>query len=372
MRARTTLHKRPAGLGVPAQLDLEIFRRMADMSNDAFYLTDAEGRFRYVNERAETLTGYTRDELLQMTLFDLDPEYPREQFGAIVAALAYGPLPPFEARTRRKDGTYYPTEVSPARIDVDGETWLFGAVRDISERKQIEAVQKSFAQRMLQTLEAERQRVARELHDDVGQAVATVGVLLHAFERTEGAVTEEMRPALAAIHASVRQITESVARIVRDYHPAELLGLGLEETLRTYVRQLAHRHKLALRLSTVPLAGLLAPETELHVYRIVQGALTNVARHAGARRLTVRVARRRQHLVVTIRDDGRGFSPARARAHDTLGLVAMRERAELSGAELTIRAAPGRGTELRLTVPLVAGSEHRTGGRVRVGARQGG
>ena len=338
---------------IPAALDLEVFRQMADMSNEAFYLTDSRGRFRYVNDRALTLTGYTREELLGMGLFDLDPEYPREQFGEIVAALAHGPLPPFETRTRHKDGTYHPTEASVARIEVEGKFYLFGVVRDITERKQIETAQKSFAQRMLQTLEAERQRVARELHDDVGQAIATVGVLLHTLERTPGSVPEEASPALEATHATIRQITESVARIVRDYHPAELLGLGFEDAVRAHARQFAHRHNLALRLATVPVTGLLPPDHELHLYRIVQEALANVAHHARARRVALRLARRRQRLVLTVRDNGVGFAPERARASG-LGLVTMRERAELMQADLVVRSAPGRGTEIRIAVPLAA------------------
>ena len=131
-----------------------------------------------------------------MTLFDLDPEFPRERLFAMVEDAAHGPIPPFEARTLRRDGVYIPTEVSLARIDFGGAAYLFGVVRDITERKQIEAVQRSFARRMLENLETERQRVARELHDDVGQAVATVGVLLHTLAQTPGAVAEAMRPAL--------------------------------------------------------------------------------------------------------------------------------------------------------------------------------
>src|SRR5712691_4146405 len=118
-------------MDIPAALDLSVFRQMADMSNEAFFLADANAHYRYVNDRAVTLTGYSREEFLRMTLFDLDPEYPRDQFHAIVAALEHGQLPPFEARTRRRDGTYIPCEVSVARIDTDdGEHYLFGVVRD--------------------------------------------------------------------------------------------------------------------------------------------------------------------------------------------------------------------------------------------------
>ena len=252
-----SLPGQPSTAQVHPALDLSVFRQMADMSNDAFYLCDAHGRFLYVNGRSLTLGGYRREELLRLSVPDINPEFPPERFAAMVESMGHGPMPPFETMSRRKDGTIIPIEISAARIDVDGVVYLFGVVRDISERRQLEAVRKSFTQRMLQTLEAERQRVARELHDDVGQSIATVGVLLHALEQTPGSIADEMRPALAATHASIRQITESVARIVRDYHPAELLGLGLEDTLRTHVLQFTQRHRLALQLATVPTTGLL-------------------------------------------------------------------------------------------------------------------
>jgi len=337
---------------------------MADMSNEAFFLTDSNARYRYVNDRSITVTGYSREELLGMTLFDLDPEYPRDQFYAIVDALGHGAIPPFEARTRSRDGSYHPCEVSIDRIDVDGETYVFGVVRDITERKQMEAAQQSFTQRMLQTLESERERVARELHDDVGQAVATVGNLIRSLEEGSGAVAPEARPALEATHAMIRELAGSVARIVQDYHPAELLGLGLDQSIRSHAEQFAKRHGLALRLVTTPMAGLLQPEQEVHVYRVVQEALANVAHHADAHQVTIRLARRARHVVVSVRDDGAGFDPAAVPGTVGLGLVTMRERAGLMRATLEVRSSPGGGTEIQLAVPLAVAAPRRQRPRV--------
>lgn len=332
---------------------------MADMSNDAFYLCDVTGRFLYVNDRACKYTGYSRDELMRMAVPDFNPEFPPERFRQYMEALEAGTAPTqFETVNVAKDGTVMPVELSVARIEVGDGVYTFGVVRDISERKQIEAAQHNFTLRMLQTLEAERQRVARELHDDVGQAIATVGVLLHTLERTPEAVPPDARPALTATQATIRQITEAVARIVRDYHPAELIGLGLEDTVRTHAREFARRHGLTLRLSTSAVAGLLPHEYELHLYRVVQEALANVARHAAARKVTVRLARERGRVVAVVRDDGVGFAPDPAHTSG-LGLVTMRERAELLHAELLIRARPGAGTEIRISVPT---AEHTTHG----------
>jgi two-component system sensor histidine kinase UhpB len=332
---------------------------MADMSNDSFYLVDSGGRFLYVNDRAAARGGYTRDELLGMTVSDINPDFPPARFAEFVAAVIRGLAPmQFETISRRKDGSLYPIELSIARIDVDGEIYMFGVVRDITERKQMENAQKSFTQRMLQTLEAERQRVARELHDDVGQAIATVGVLLHTLEDTSGSLPAETRPALVASREAIRRITESVARLVRDYHPADLLGLGLEDTLRSHATQFAHRHRLTLRLATAPVAGLLSADDELHLYRIVQEALANVARHASATRVAVRLARDGRRVTVRVRDNGIGFVPERPPASG-LGLVTMRERASLLRGELHIDSHPGRGTEVRVTVPVVGATAAR-------------
>src|SRR5262249_50638280 len=157
---------------------------------------------------------------------------------------------------------------------------------------------------------------------------ATVGVLLDALEVSPGAVPAPVEPSLHATRKTISRITESLARIVREYHPAELLGLGLEDTLRSHARQFAERHALTLDLATEPVEGLLTPDQELHVYRVVQEALANAARHGGGRRVVLALERTTEHLVVTVRDDGRGFD-AGAPVEHGVGLATMRERALL-------------------------------------------
>ncbi len=333
---------------LPAMLDLAVFRQMADMASEAFQLCAADGRLLYVNDRVCSQVGYTREELLAMTVSDLNPDFTPAVWRDWVAATRTA-VPPFEARNRHKDGTRIPIEVCATPIDVQGERYFFAVIRDITDRKEAEAAERGFTRRLLHTLEAERRRVARELHDEVGQASAAVGVLLHTIENAAHASSREPHPELAAAHATIRQITESVARVVRDYHPAELLGLGLEETLRTHARQFTQRHGLTLRLSTTSVDGLFSDEHALHVYRIVQEALANIVRHGQARRVSVQLARHGPRVMATVRDDGVGFDPRKSRNRG-LGLVTMRERAELIGGTLDVRSAPGRGTEIRLTV----------------------
>lgn len=324
---------------------------MADMSSEAFFLTDAAGRFRYVNQRVLELGGWTWNELQHMTIADVNPDFPLPFYRQAIATLPPGPGMVLPVRARRKDGSFFPSEVSVARLDIAGELYVFGVARDITERTQMEAAQRQFGQRMLEVLDAERRRLARELHEDIGRTVATIDTLLDTLEQTPGAVEPELQPTLAATHATVRQITESVARLVHHTHPAELLGQGLEPTLRAHAQAFALRHGLALRLATVPLGSAISAEHELHLYRIVQEALTNVARHARATRVAVHLARRRRRVVLTIVDDGSGFDPAQPRLAG-LGLTTMRERVEMMGGELRIRAGVGRGTTIHVTLPL--------------------
>ena len=337
---------------LPPVIDLALFRRMADLATEGLYLLDRTGRFLYVNAQAVTqMGGYTRDELLQLTVCDICPDLTPEAFAAQVEATALGPMPRIEARTQRKDGTFFPAEVSTARLELDGEIYLFGVARDVTERKAAETARKALATQLLQTIERERQRVARELHDDVGQALATVGILLDTLEQTPDAVPADVKPELAKTRATIREITESLARIVREYHPAELLGLGLADTLRAYVRQFAERHRLAWRFTAPRVEGVLTPDDELHVYRVVQEALANAARHAQARAVDLTITRTPEHLLVRVHDDGEGFDPATAPA-DGIGIATMRERAMLLGGSLTVDGTTGRGTSVELAVPL--------------------
>jgi PAS domain S-box-containing protein len=334
-------------------LNLAVFRRMADLSSDAFYLVDENGQFLYVNDRALALTGYSRREMLRLSVADINPEFPQDRYLEFVAGMPVGSfLPPFETLTRTKDGLIFPIEISVARMQRHDTEYLFGVVRDIRERKQLQLARKTFARRMLQTLESERERVAHELAEDVGNAVAQVGAVLAHLEEPPDALPPEAQPTLAAIRTTLQQITASVGTVVHDYQPTDLLGTGLIDALRLHTSQFAERHGLDLRLTAVAIDGLLSSEHELHVFRIVQEAVANVARHARARRVVIALTHDDCHLTVTVRDDGVGFVPDAAGAGG-FGLVTMRERATLMGATLTVDSTAG-GTTVRLLAPIVA------------------
>lgn len=335
--------------------DLEIFRRMADMSSDGFFLTDVQGHFLYVNARGCELSGYSAAELEHMSVPDIALNFPPERFKEMAERLAREPVAPFESLNRRADGTTYHVEVSVARIDTESGAYLFGVVRDITARKHTEALLRHFSRSVLSTLEAERRRVARELHDGVGQDLAVLGLELNTLRKAKGWLSSEAKGAIARLEANLKKTAESVASLVREYHPAELSDLGVSCAIAAFAQRFGKSRGLEVKVAVDSIDGLLSEEQELHLYRIVQEALNNVAKHAHATRVEIEIANRGAEVVAAIRDDGRGFEPVAPRLVRSggVGLTTMRERAQIVGGSLRIESRTGGGTNVILTIPMV-------------------
>jgi two-component system, NarL family, sensor histidine kinase UhpB len=198
--------------------------------------------------------------------------------------------------------------------------------------------------RVLAGQEAERLRIAQELHDQVGQELTAVLLLL---SRLEGRVPEELRPSLRDVQNSVRSGLEDVRRIAIELRPEALEDLGLGSALAVLCDRLAQRSGLALSCDIDSSLPSLSPETELVIYRVAQEALTNVARHSESERAELNIESDHGEIVMTVRDRGRGIPTDLA---DGSGMRGMRERAALIGASLEIRNTDP-GTEVRLKVP---------------------
>lgn len=212
--------------------------------------------------------------------------------------------------------------------------------------------------RLVTSQEEERRRLARELHDEVGQALTAIkvemGVALRSLSgdsRARGSIEE------------ARSITETTLQNVRDLsqllHPSMLDDFGLPEALTAYLRNFSKRTGIVARLNDGELDGRLPPEAEVTVYRIVQEALTNVARHSGARSCDVALTRRDGLLELAIEDDGRGIGSMPARLLEVrrgLGLIGMRERAQALGGTFNIENRTNGGTRILVRLPLHQGA----------------
>jgi two-component system sensor histidine kinase UhpB len=196
------------------------------------------------------------------------------------------------------------------------------------------AERRDSARRAIAAQEAERARIGRELHDEVGQALTGVALELQA-----GRVADA-REALRSASDGVREITHGL-------RPEPLEDFGLRGALVALASTFADRSRVRVRRELPPSLPPLAPATELVVYRVVQEALTNVARHAGARQVVLSAAVEDDIVVVAVADDGAG----RDGAPEGTGLQGMRERALLADGRLTVEDAPDGGTRVRLAVP---------------------
>jgi two-component system sensor histidine kinase UhpB len=260
---------------------------------------------------------------------------------------AFRPLDRLVETMRRHD------PLSPGkRVQVDGGpavVALAHAFNDMLDR--LESERRESGRRALLVQERERRRIARELHDEVGQTLT--GVMLQ-VEGLAGAIPDELREQLDELRETARAGTEEVRRIASRLRPEALEDLGLQSALAALATAFGEQAKVRVERRLDP--GLpLSEEQELVVYRVAQEALTNVARHAHATRVQLWLERTDGRATLTVRDDGQGLpSAATPSSH---GISGMRERAMLIGAQLTIIGPTSGGTQVQLSIPLEAGTE---------------
>jgi len=220
------------------------------------------------------------------------------------------------------------------------------------EQMQASAVRmRSLSHRLVEAQESERRHIARELHDEAGQSLASLRFGLRLLEReideggnAAGRVAELMQRTDAVI--------DGLHRLAADLRPPSLDPLGLEAALREYSRSAGSKFGLAVRFKARGFTSERLPmAVETALYRVVQEAMTNVVRHARATRVDVMAERRGDRVLVMVEDDGVGFEPHQVQRGEHLGLLGLRERAEALGGTLTLESAPGAGTTVVVEVP---------------------
>jgi len=210
--------------------------------------------------------------------------------------------------------------------------------------------------RVARAQEEERERIARELHDGLGQALTAIRLDLSAAGRRlggdEGGVTEYLGKAQRLTEESL----DELRRIVFDLRPPALDHLGLVAALESYAREFEQRFKLQVTLTADEFTSRLPFEVETALYRICQEALTNVSKHANASQVLLRLERDSETVALAVRDDGAGFDAASvldgSGALRSIGILSMERRAEELGGEFRIESSPGRGTRIRAAMPL--------------------
>ena len=255
------------------------------------------------------------------------------------------------------DGSQLPAQISIrplAKNEFNGVT-IGLVVTDMTAARRNEEMLRDLTHRVVQVQEAERGRVALELHDNITQRLCAVLPRWQALANRLPAREKAARNEVLKLSELLGQTVEEVQCIARNLRPSILDELGLVSALRATCTEFANRTGVSLKLACRPLTARLSAEAELALYRILQNALENVEKHARARHVTV-CLKQRAFVKLTINDDGIGFDPEQHAARRTgkggLGLLSMRERAIYVGGTLKIKSMRGAGTQIEVLIPL--------------------
>jgi PAS domain S-box-containing protein len=232
---------------------------------------------------------------------------------------------------------------------------------EVKQRIVTEARVKALLERLVTVQEEERRRIARNLHDHLGQQLTAMRLTIGALKEHPLSQTE-LRARLDAIDKIAAQIDHDVDFLAWNLRPAALDDVGLSAALQTVVRDWAATNGIEAEFHTTPAAARLAAESESHLYRIVQEALNNVSKHASATHVSVLLEHTDHEVRLIVEDDGRGFDTEQVAAalnDRAMGLTSMQERAALIGGHVEFESAPGRGTTVFARVPIRAGTASR-------------
>jgi PAS domain S-box-containing protein len=341
-----------------------MLRGLFEFAPDTIVVVNQEGKIAQINTQVEHMFGYAAGDLIGHTIEVLLPERFRQGHSQYRSAYIDEPhRRPMGAGLklfgRRKDGTEFPVDIMLSPMQSEDGGMVIAVVRDITRRAKAEESLRDYAHhlkflssRLMEVQETERRNIARELHDEIGQVLTGLKLTLEMGARQP---PEEARNSLQQAQVLVNELMARARKLSLDLRPAMLDDLGLLPTLLWHIEhyQAQTRVQVNFRHSGLE-ARRFSAEVETAAYRIVQEALTNVARHANVSEATVRLWTEGEKLLINVEDSGAGFDadftvgPA-----DTSGMAGMRERAVLLGGQLTVESAPGDGTRLTAELSLV-------------------
>ncbi len=340
----------------------QLFRGLLESAPDAMVVVDPSGLIQLVNAQAERLFGYTRVELHNQPVDLLIPErfraaHVRHRVGYLARPVSRAMGAELELFGRRKDGAEFPVDISLSPMKSDSGLLVIAAIRDLTERREAQrrldetvAVaqrQRIFA-RLISAQEEERLRIASDIHDDTVQAMTATSLRMQQLRRHLS--DPDQVELLGRLEDAVRESIVRLRRLMFDLRPASLDRSGLAAALRELLERLHDETSIGAtlenHLTSEPEGGV-----RTALYRIAQEALVNVKKHSEASHVDVELRTVGDGCEVTIADDGRGFDTSTTEAPGHLGLVAMRERAQIAGGWWNVTCPPEGGTAVQFWLP---------------------
>jgi len=313
---------------------------------------DEQNRVVFCNPAFERMFHYSQSELQGKDIDSIIASHDLEEASRMTFAVHDGGVVHATAQRRKKDGTLIDVELHGIRV-YSGETFVgaFAIYQDISERRRSEEKLQALRNRLTRTQEEERSRIARDLHDDIGQRLAILSIDLEQMKLASQQDGSAFARELEALVRTAGEITSDVHNISRRLHPSQVELLGLAPALNNFCREFANRNSMRIQFTSACLTCKVPEEASLCLFRVAQEAIRNVHKHSGCREALVELDEISGSLRLRISDRGAGFDPVLAEATQGLGLLSMEERLRSMGGELFVHSRPGGGTCIEACIP---------------------
>jgi PAS domain S-box-containing protein len=343
------------------------YRSLFESSHDVIVLLDATGNILEINRRGEHVTGYSQSALLHMNVLQrlVSPEDHAIVQG-MLRDVVQGQVREYEVHWRTQTGSM--VHLAGASIPRFAASGAFLStlctLRDITERKPAEEQLRATSEqlrvlsaRLRSTREEEGARIARALHDELGSALTSLKWDLEEIDntytlaRSQGSLLA-LRAKIATMTKQIDDTINTVRRIASELRPRILDDLGLAAAIEWQTQQFQARTGIICQVDALVENGGVSQEQATAIFRIFQEALTNILRHAQATRVNITIAEEEGAYIVDVRDNGRGITEEERTGSRSLGLLGIRERAQLIGGTIDLTGLPGKGTVLTVRVPL--------------------
>jgi len=313
---------------------------------------DEQNRVVFCNPAFEQMFHYSQNELQGKDIDSIIAPHDLEEASRMTFAVNGGGVVHATAQRRKQDGSLIDVELHGIRV-YSGETFVgaFAIYQDISERRRSEEKLQTLRNRLTRTQEEERSRIARDLHDDIGQRLALLSIDLEQMKLASQQDGSAFARELEALVRTASEITSDVHNVSRRLHPSQVELLGLAPALNNFCREFANRNSMHIQFTSACLTCKLPEEASLCLFRVAQEAIRNVHKHSGCREALVELDEISSSLRLRISDRGAGFDPVSAESTQGLGLLSMEERLRSMGGELFVHSRPGGGTCIEACIP---------------------
>ena len=310
-------------------------------------------QYREINNAYEQHTGYSRSEVLGKGSLRLGLWKKAEDRERMICRVrSEGGFRGRQRVFQTKTGAPLIIFLSAEMIEFGGEPCLLVIGEDITLRRQAEEARLDLAQRLINAQEAERTRVARELHDNIGHSLALFTVELDRTRMASTDLSPENDARFARLSVKLKTIGSDVSNLSHQLHSSELELLGIAVAIKALCREFSEQYRVQTDCKCIGAFDNLPREVSLSLFRVLQETLRNVAKHSRATKVAVEMRGTFNFLQLSIYDDGVGFASNASESRAGLGLVSMRERLHLIGGRFTINSKPGCGTRVEATVNL--------------------